>query len=197
MPRIEELGYETGRDGAGVLLGPLDVGRDLLAPPLELGLRERRDEHHLREKIEPQAEVFLQHRERHGGPVAARIPLEAAPHELDGAVELGSGVLGRATREHVRGEIREASRIGRIVDGARARVEPHHDDGNGGPLSHEQHDAVGQHFAVGERCGRRRHGERGQPQAQDQAQSSHALSSVECLPTLQHGERDDDTPEHE
>jgi hypothetical protein len=176
MSRIEQERHLAGRHRARVLLGALDGGGDLLAPPLELGLRKSRSEEHLGEEIQPQLQVFLQHGQGEGGAVPPRVTFEAAPHELDGLIELGARAPGRASSEHVGGEVGEPSRRRRIVHGARVQVDAHHHEGDGRALGHEQHHPVGQHLAMGEGRGRGGDDEGRHQQAHREPETSHGGS---------------------
>ncbi len=79
----------------------------------------------------------------------------------------------RITREQVGGEVREAAGIPRIVHGARPHVEPHHHDGDGRALGHEEHHAVGQDLAMGKGGGGGGQGQRRHEQAHREPETSH------------------------
>ena len=111
-------------------------------------MREGRLEHDLGQEVEPETQVFLEHGQRDRRAVAAGVTLEAAPHELDGPVELGPRPFQRAASQKIGGEIGQARRVRRIKGGAGPDVEPHHHDGNGRALGHEQHRALSEDFAM-------------------------------------------------
>ncbi len=169
-PAIRVAGEHQAReraagDRAGILLRAPDGGLRLRDPPLDLRLGEGRRQQHLGHQVQPEPEVALEHAERHVHAVAARARLEAAADELDRGVQLGPAAPGRAAREEPAREPGEARPVGRIEHAARSRVGADGDDGDCGPLGHQEDDAVRQHFPV--RDGRGRASRRGQQHQED------------------------------
>ena len=153
MAREDQLGYRPPGHGLRVLLGALDARRHLLAASLELSLGEGGLEQDLGQEVETQRQILLEHGKCDRRAVPPGVAFEAAADELYGAVELGPGALGGAARQQVGGQVGEPSRVGRIVHRARAHVDAEDDDGDGRPLGHEQHRAVGQGLAMRDRTG--------------------------------------------
>ena len=109
----------------------------------------------------------------------ASLALETSAHELDGAVELGTRPLRRAPGQEIGGEVGQARRVRRIEGRAGPHGEPDHHDGDGRALRHQEHGAVVENLAVGER-GRfgarcREHRERHTEHRVDEAQGGSSV----------------------
>ena len=184
MPGEHQPAQLPGRHRLRLLLraaqAPLDVGH--LAR--ELVGSEGRLQQHLGEQVQPEREVLLEHRERDGGPVAARAGLEAAPHELDRAIHLRAGPPRGAAREQRGGEVGHTQRVRRIVHRSGGHAHAHHHDGDRGSLGHQQHRPVRQDLAVGQRA--RRLGGAGEQEQQQGQDHSHGRLSRQssCLRNL-------------
>ncbi len=116
----------------------LDRGELLLLQPVELGLREGRVQHHVREEGERGVEVRLERGERDRGRVEVGPGAELRAQPLQLVADLEGGARLRALVHHVAGEARGARRRELVRGVAGVDQQAHPDDRHLVALGHDE-----------------------------------------------------------